>query len=81
MLYFNQLKTNYFIFFNSFFPLLFYCYILFHYFLFSLFVKQDSISRQVYTIYIYFAKNADEEISQKAIVGLGKYIGLGKYSI
>jgi hypothetical protein len=35
-------------------------------------MKQDSISRQVYTIYIFFAKNSDEEISQKAIVGLGR---------
>ncbi|CAB4014647.1 nipped-B B isoform X1, partial [Paramuricea clavata] len=33
--------------------------------------NNDSISRQVYTIYIFFAKNSDEEISQKAIVGLG----------
>ena len=30
------------------------------------------MSRQVYTIYIFFAKNSDEEISQKAIVGLGE---------
>ena len=28
----------------------------------------------MYTIYIYFSKNVDEEISQKAIVGLGKFI-------
>ena len=39
---------------------------------FSYIIKQDSISRQVYTIYIFFAKNSDEEISQKAIVGLGR---------
>jgi hypothetical protein len=45
-----------------------------YYCFFSWFIKQDSISRQVYTIYIFFAKNSDEEISQKAIVGLGKCV-------
>ena len=34
-------------------------------------MKQDSVYRRVYTLHIFYAKIPDEEVSQKAIMGLG----------
>ena len=42
-----------------------------------LYFKQGSTKDRVFAVYIYFTKHNDEEVCQKAITGLGRFIHIG----